>query len=318
LLVAAAATAAVGLGLLIHGWISKTRIEQAEKFDNEVNAALALADAEPDQTNMSDGTLEDLYRARNEASRRLLLITSDAEREKAQAAFDEIERLIGIQEADSSKGLSPQQQNHLRERILSGDQSAIAELQAFAMGRAIDTEGSITRWRPFSESVSNDEYAAGIVEDLGRSAFADKGLTIHEQVGQVDAWKAIAEAINSGTLGGRGDGQSEVRRRQQDARGIADYSEVDENGKLILYDAFGNRKVLTNQEQKGSLGKLLRGEVDLSMGGGTTIINAPVIAPSPVTVTNGGSQVTQVAFSGGGGSAGGPSLTIYGLTGSIA
>ena len=51
--------------------------------------------------------------------------------------------------------------------------------------------------------------------------------------------------------------------------------------------------------------------------GGTTFVNAPVIAPQPITVTNGGSQVTQVAFSGGA-QTGGPSLTIYGLPGSIA
>ena len=98
------------------------------------------------------------------------------------------------------------------------------------------------------------------------------------------------------------------------------YNEVDENGRLILYDAFGNPAAINDIQNNGPLGRMLRGEVDLSMGGagGSTIVNAPVIAPSPVTVTNGGSQVTQVAFSGGGGSAGGPSLTIYGLTGSIA
>jgi uncharacterized membrane protein len=98
------------------------------------------------------------------------------------------------------------------------------------------------------------------------------------------------------------------------------YNDVDENGRLILYDAFGKPTAIDDIQSNGPLGRMLRGELDLSAlgGGGTTIVNAPVIAPSPVTVTNGGSQVTQVAFSGGGGSAGGPSLTIYGLTGSIA
>jgi len=67
----------------------------------------------------------------------------------------------------------------------------------------------------------------------------------------------------------------------------------------------------------GSLSKRLGTLSSSAVSGGTTVINAQTIAPSPVTINNGGSSVKQVSFNGGGGN-GGPSLLPYGLTGSIA
>lgn len=49
------------------------------------------------------------------------------------------------------------------------------------------------------------------------------------------------------------------------------------------------------------------------LGGGGTTINAPTIAPSPTYITNGGHQVSQVSFSGGGGM-GAKTLLPYGIT----
>lgn len=53
------------------------------------------------------------------------------------------------------------------------------------------------------------------------------------------------------------------------------------------------------------------------LGGGTTIINAPTIAPSPTYITKGGDSVSQIAFNGGSNSNGGPSLLAYGMTGAF-
>ena len=68
----------------------------------------------------------------------------------------------------------------------------------------------------------------------------------------------------------------------------------------------------------GSLSKRLGTLSSSAVSGGTTIINAQTIAPSPTIITNGGSSVQQVSFVGGGGGSAGPSLLPYGLTGSIA
>ena len=68
----------------------------------------------------------------------------------------------------------------------------------------------------------------------------------------------------------------------------------------------------------GSLSKRLGTLSSSAVSGGTTVINAQTIAPSPVTINNGGSSVKQVSFNGSGGGNGGPSLLPYGLTGSIA
>ena len=310
LLVAAAATAAVGLGLLIHGWIKKTKISEAEKFNAEVDAALAIANAEPDPTNLSDGTLEDLFRARQEAFRRTMLWLSDDERRKAQAALEETEKFIGIQETDASVGINQLQMNSLRERILGGDQDAIAELQSYVMGRAIETEGSIIRWRPFGENVSNDDFARGLIEDFGSNAFGDKGLTPLQQAEQFKAWESIADAINGDIKINEGP-KAIPQSYKQGANGTI----TDDDGRLILYDAFGNPRILTNQEQNGDMGRLLRGELGLSMGAGGNVIigGATTIAPSPTYITNGGHQVSQVSFSGGGGMGTG-TLMPYGLT----
>jgi hypothetical protein len=310
LLVAAAATAAVGLGLLIHGWIKKTKISEAEKFNAEVDAALAIANAEPDPTNLSDGTLEDLFRARQEAFRRTMLWLSDDERRKAQAALEETEKFIGLQETDASVGINQLQMNSLRERILGGDQDAIAELQSYVMGRAIETEGSIIRWRPFGENVSNDDFARGLIEDFGSNAFGDKGLTPLQQAEQFKAWESIADAINGDIKINEGP-KAIPQSYKQGANGTI----TDDDGRLILYDAFGNPRILTNQEQNGDMGRLLRGELGLSMGAGGNVIigGATTIAPSPTYITNGGHQVSQVSFSGGGGM-GAKTLLPYGIT----
>ena len=53
------------------------------------------------------------------------------------------------------------------------------------------------------------------------------------------------------------------------------------------------------------------------LGGGTTIINAPTIAPSPTYITKGGDSVSQIAFNAGSNSNGGPSLLAYGMTGAF-
>ncbi|MDB9980545.1 hypothetical protein OAD61_00385 [bacterium] len=303
----AAATAAVGLGVLIHGWIQKTKREQAEEFNADVDAALALANAEADPSNMSEDTTAAIAHAIAEARRRTRLAIGDSARTEAEAAQTQLENLLSIQETDASEGINALQMNRLREQILGGDENAIAELQKYAMDRAKDTEGSIMRWRPFGDNVSNEEFAADLIESFGGTAFSDRDLTTQQQIDQRNAWDAISDGIIEG-----------IKTAAPPSIEASPTSSPSGNGQLTPYDEFGNPRFSTSQEQNSYLGKLYRGEIDLSMGGGITVINAPVIAPSPTTVTNGGSSVTQVSFGNGGGGNGGPSLLAYGLTGSIA
>lgn len=68
-----------------------------------------------------------------------------------------------------------------------------------------------------------------------------------------------------------------------------------EGGRLILFDEFGNPRLLTNQQQNGRLGQLLRGELDLAPAGGAVVINAPTNVSPIVNNVSGGRSVNQIS-----------------------
>ena len=312
ILAVAAVTAAVGLGVLIKSWIDKSKRIQSEEFSEQVDAALIKAQSESDVTNLSDDATRDIAIAIVEARRRTRLAIGDNARAEAAAAQEQLEALLSMQNVNDGTGRADKlQRNRLREQALAGDPNAIAELQTWAMGRAKESEGSITRWRPFGENESNQEFAADTIRRLGRGALSDDNLTREEQVDQYKLWEGLSEEIIKG-LPTDPLIDPDIRNRLKNSMG----SQRNKNGKLI-FDEFGNPGIMLNQEQNGPLGNLLKSGYDVS-GGGTTIINAQTIAPSPTIITNGGSSVQQVSFVGGGGGSAGPSLLPYGLTGSIA
>lgn len=84
------------------------------------------------------------------------------------------------------------------------------------------------------------------------------------------------------------------------------------DGRLIIYDEFGNPHFLTNQEQNGALGALLR---DGTIGSGGVVINniTPVSAPQSFNITEGNKNVAMTKIGSGGGF-GGSVMREIGLT----
>ena len=73
-------------------------------------------------------------------------------------------------------------------------------------------------------------------------------------------------------------------------------------------------------QRDGTTGRISGAEL-LGSNAGTgapVVINAPVSTSSPTILNQAGSTVSQISYSGGSGSAMGPSLLPYGITGSIA
>jgi hypothetical protein len=84
------------------------------------------------------------------------------------------------------------------------------------------------------------------------------------------------------------------------------------DGRLIIYDEFGNPHFLTNQEQNGALGALLR---DGTVSGSVVINNiTPISSPQSFNITEGGKQVAMTNISAGGGGGGNGAMREIGLT----
>ena len=312
-----AATAAVGMGVLIKSWIDKNKRVRAEEFTASVDKAMAAVENAEDPTNLENDEIRLVAEAMAEARRRTQLAIGGAARNEAQAAIAELETVIAEQNVgDGSEGINGLQIDRLRQGALAGDEESIAELIRWAQGRAIDTEGSIMRWRPFGPSVTNQEFSSGILTDLGRSAYSDKSLTLEQQIQQTKDWEAITEGlINRLNFPGSNTPQDPYSDGNGSNKSLVPGAAMDKDGKLIIYDEFGNGRLLNNIEMKGSLGDLLRSDAGGAGGGVAVASVSPVVAPT--YIMQGGSEVKQITFKNGNGMNDG-SLLPYGMTSAFA
>jgi len=98
--------------------------------------------------------------------------------------------------------------------------------------------------------------------------------------------------------------KAEQQRQAEDASRAQEIQDIE---KYLGIERNGNTGRITGSEILGS-----------NAGSGSpVIINAPVNTSSPTILNQAGSTVSQISYSGGGGSAMGPSLLPYGLTGSF-
>ena len=312
-----AATAAVGMGVLIKSWIDKNKRVRAEEFAASVDKAMVAVENAEDPTNLENDEIRLVAEAMAEARRRTQLAIGGAARNEAQAAIAELETVIAEQNVgDGSEGINGLQIDRLRQGALAGDEESIAELIRWAQGRAIDTEGSIMRWRPFGPSVTNQEFSSGILTDLGRSAYSDKSLTLEQQIQQTKDWEAITEGlINRLNFPGSNTPQDPYSDGNGSNKSLVPGAAMDKDGKLIIYDEFGNGRLLNNIEMKGSLGDLLRSDAGGAGGGVAVASVSPVVAPT--YIMQGGSEVKQITFKNGNGMNDG-SLLPYGMTSAFA
>ena len=303
LLVAAAATAAVGLGLLIHGWIKKTKIAQAEKFNADVDAALALADAEADASNMSEDTTAAIAHALSEARRRTRLAIGDSARTEAEAAQAQLEALLSMQNiGDGTESIDQLQIGRIREQAMTGDQAAVDELMAWAQGREQETSGTFSRWM-FGEK-DPKEYIRSLITGMG------------PELGQnddINEWEAARDAWE--------DRAAQILEERGYRRGTGGFKNFGSGTAAILH---GTEAVVPLNSPEGQILKnLFNGNTPADVvsnagssyggAGAPMFISAPTIAPSSLNITNGGSTVSQLSVSGGGGGGYG-SANPYGLT----
>jgi hypothetical protein len=312
-----AATAAVGMGVLIKSWIDKNKRVRAEEFAASVDKAMAAVEAATDPTNLENDELRLVGEAMAEARRRTQLAIGGAARNEAQAAIAELESVIAEQNVgDGSEGVNALQLDRLRKGALAGDEESIAEVIKWAQGRAIDTEGSIMRWRPFGPSVTNQEFSSDIITSLGRRSYSDKSLTPEQQMQQAKDWEAITEGlINRLNFPGSNTPQDPYSDGNGSSSNLVPSAAIDKDGKLIIYDEFGNGRLLNNIEMKGSLGNLLRSDAGGAGGGVAVASVSPVVAPT--YIMQGGSEVKQITFKSGNGMNDG-SLLPYGMTSAFA
>ena len=312
-----AATAAVGMGVLIKSWIDKNKRVRAEEFAASVDKAMAAVENAEDPTNLENDEIRLVAEAMAEARRRTQLAIGGAARNEAQAAIAELESVIAEQNVgDGSEGVNALQLDRLRKGALAGDEESIAELIKWAQGRAIDTEGSIMRWRPFGPSVTNQEFSSDIITSLGRRSYSDKSLTPEQQMQQAKDWEAITEGlINRLNFPGSNTPQDPYSDGNGSSSNLVPSAAIDKDGKLIIYDEFGNGRLLNNIEMKGSLGNLLRSDAGGAGGGVAVASVSPVVAPT--YIMQGGSEVKQITFKSGNGMNDG-SLLPYGMTSAFA
>ena len=317
ILVAAAVTAAAGLGVLIHGWIQNTKAESARKFEQDVEEARdkLLNAADPD--NLDEDALESVARAASEARRRQQLALSDAAIADAEAVEAEMRAVLAEQNVgDGSEGISGDQLRRLARGALAGNQDDINELQTWAMGVAAN-RGRASRWW---NDQTDKEYAADEIRNLfsglgpenAGSGFNTDPEVINEWARNMEAWETVGESIANGLLNRPGAGDHHPPLPFQPMSFNPTYMKSEENGRLIIYDEFGNPHFLTNAEQNGALGALLR---DGTTSGSVIINNiTPISAPQSFTITEGNKSVAMTKIGGGGGFGAGSLMREIGLT----
>ena len=289
--------AAVGLGTLIGGWIEQYKDRKAEEFNRDVDKALRDAEAERNANpgaDLSESVDRNLRVQRSEAERNLQLALSPEEHQRARDAIANIDAQLGQQSLGS--GFNEVNARAFTQRALSGDQAAIDQIFAYAQQRERD---SANNWFRFS---SEKDYVRDMILSMG-SYSQNEGEFDPDAL---DAWDDFA---------------NRVLEERGYRRGTGGFKNFGSGTAAILH---GHEAVVPLNSPEGQILKnLFNGPTpaDVASGGGgglgTTIINAPTIAPSSVNVSNGGSSVNQLSISNGGGGGMGPSMLPYGLTGAF-
>lgn len=307
----AAATAAAGLGVLIHGWVKNTKAESARQFAEDVEVARQAVEESADPTAMSDENLLSVAKALAEARRRQQLALTNAAISDAETVQEEMEAVIAEQTIDSANGgANTLSLDRLYQDLLSGKEGAAQELQDYAVGLAAQ-RGGVRRFfksdEDFVEDLLRDfgrgrtEMGGGINPNTDPDGYRD---AVDQWLRDQEAWESIGEGLANGYV-------NSLKDSNDDKSAIVNkISAPNENGRLILYDEFGNPHLLTNAEQNGSLGALLSSG---AMAGTVNISTTNNQASAPVSVTNQGSNVSSVAYMGMG-TAGAGGVTVYGLT----
>ena len=292
LIALAAVTGTVLIGNAIRHWVNDYQEETRKNFNADVDAALAAAEAEPDQRNLSDDTTAALAQAMFEARRRTQLAIGQAAIDEAEQAEAELRQILAQQSVgDGSEGVTQDQLSRLRTQALAGDSDAIRELLTYAEGRESD-RGYLSR----TFGGTRDEWIADFIRSIGDTAYGDQNLSIEEQIRQADAWDAMATRILNG-----------------------DFSAQRYGGRGLVVERPGERAAYLRQQEANQLDALLIAQENTrrtqalmaetqayleSVGGAPVIINAPTTVSPTINNVDGGRSVNHLSVTHGGGGAG--------------
>jgi hypothetical protein len=300
----------IALGLIIKDKVEQFKNAESEKFDSEVDAALKLAE-ERGIDNMSEEERANFGQTYSEALRRQRLALNNAMIENAEQAQAEMEEIMANESlGDGTEGVNRLQLDRIREDAASGDQAAIEELFRWAEGRESETSGSFFRW--MSGKSDKDAFIRDIIQSLGPDIgnYENNPGGIDSYNSAVDEWERRSQ---------------EILNERGYRKGTGGFKDFGSGTTAILHGA--EAVVPLNSPEGQILKNLFNGNTpaDVVSNAGSSygtsapvIINAPVNTSSPTILNQAGSTVSQISYSGGSGSAMGPSLLPYGITGSIA
>lgn len=329
----AIAGAVIGAGLafgnVMSDWIQKNRAEKEAEFFERFNEIQDILDRTTGE--LSPEERQELEQAADDARARLRTATSDAAKERLQEASKIIEDRLLSEVGDKEIGMFGRGDDF--------DAEMRAAFQRFygrdeETGRAIGDDSGI---RAMAERIGRQYDEGSWLDQLfwgDRNEFIQRSLrggldnfffdrsnpNAPQRLVDWDSMNPIREhlektfeeggrfhSFSQGSGGFQDFGRGEVAILHG-REAVVPFNTAAGQFLDKYFDSNYNPRMAAQSNRINSV-------ANSGLGGGTTIINAPTIAPSNVSVNNAGSRVNQTSITGGMG--GGGSNLPYGLTGAF-
>lgn len=285
----------VALGRLAYKYVKEQNDENNKKLKEEYDKLLDKVSSEDgiDPRKLPDEMVQDAARIRAELMRKRQLLISNEEKQLAEEQLKVVDDLLAKQKLDAKKGIAINQQSEIVDRIIAGDQEAYNEMFNYLTELAELRQGGI--FNLFGTYDDPEAFAREGIKNLEDTLYGRFKEMTPDQI--KEAQRKFLENVERFEGGAAYTPPPPTPSSYKPPR--------DENGVLLLYDAFGNPVPLTNQQSRGRTGQLLRGELGADDLKPTIVISSPTtIAPQTQIAMKGGtvaSSTTLLNASGGNG-----------------